>query len=98
MSRETLVAELNRLLDVGEPLLTLFLKQFMDGWALQLPDNISPEMRRCAFSVAYRAKDRRRYRRRYQDLIQRETNDYLAERVEEAKAGLLGWRSIGVLR
>lgn len=54
MGRVSLIAVLHRLLDVGEPLLTVFPKKFSNGWVLELPDSISEEMRVYADDVAYR--------------------------------------------
>lgn len=93
MSREALLVELFRVLDLGEPLLAVFPKH-LDHWSLVLPDGISPEMRWYADSVAWRAEDRFRYR----GFRQRESADYLVGLVEDFGVGLLGWRAIGVLK
>lgn len=94
MNREALLDELDRLLDAGEPLLTLFPKRHPEKSGLQLPNNISYEMRWYANDVALRAKSRKQYR----DCRQRNTINYVAGLVKKFEAGLLGWRAIGVLQ
>ena len=61
MNRETLIAELNRLLDLGEPLLDVFPKERPNSKWLQLPDNISDEMRWYANYVVTRAWDLKQF-------------------------------------
>lgn len=94
MDKEALIKEVNRLLDAGEPLLTKFPKYYQNEWPLELPYNISPDMRWYADSVAWRAQDRKGYL----DFRQHDTTTYLARLVEDLEAGLLGWRAIGVLQ
>ena len=98
LDRETLLEELNRLLDVGEPLLTLFPRKYPgdphNDWILQLPGSISDEMGWYALEVSWRAWNWDDY----QDVRQRDTvTSTLKTIVDDAKAGLLGWRAIGVL-
>ena len=93
MDRETLIEELDRLLDVGEPLLAVFPQRYPGVWRLRLPGNISPEMWGYADHVARREC----YRERYQDYRRQDTTDYLAGLVKQCESGLLGWRAIGVL-
>ena len=100
MDREALIEELDRLLDVGEPLLAVFPSRKKKGaggwigWILQLPDNISDDMRWYADSVALRARNRELY----QTSRRRDSIDHLAEVVTYCESGLLGWRAIGVLK
>ena len=91
MNHATLLAELRRLLGLGEPLLTVFPKQHPDSQRLQLPANISEEMRWYADEVALGAWE-------YQDYRQQNSTEYLAWLVKQREVGLLGWRAIGVLR
>lgn len=99
MSKDALLAELDRLLDAGEPLLTLFPKLRSGSCLLLLSGNLSPEMRLYAQTVALRTVTDGEectdggegdYRRLF-------SSDYLTELVEAHTAGLLGWRAIGVL-
>lgn len=91
---ETLLKELNQLLDLGEPLLTVFPKRHTDDWTLQLPNNISDEMKWYAGDVALRAT----HPKTYQNYRQQNSTTYLTRLVEHTKAGLLGWCAIGVLK
>lgn len=87
----TLFDELNRLLDLGEPLLTLYQRQHPAYWALVLPDNISPEMRCYADEVSLRAWGPEEY----PDYRQKHSSVSVGELVEKSKAGLLGWALSG---
>ena len=94
MDRETLLEEINRLLDAGEPLLTVFPSQHSEDWSLQLPDNTSGEMLWYVRHVTWRAWAPKEY----QYIQKRHSTVYLAELVNDFEAGLLSWRAIGVLR
>ena len=93
-SKETLWEELNRLLDLGEPLLILFPQQYTQGSRLQLPGNVSPEMGWYANYVAWRAWNREKH----QNSHRQEPTSCLAELVKDLEVGLWGWRAIGPLR
>lgn len=93
MNKEALLVELDRLLDLGEPLLDVFPKKYSDDWVLLLPENISYDMWWYAGDVAWRAGKREAY----QDYRQRDSKVFLAGLVRDFEVGLLGWRAIGVL-
>lgn len=94
MNRDTLLEELHRLLDSGEPLVTMFPKQHPGWWPLELPDNVSDDMRWYADNVAWRAEDREWY----QHYRQQNAIEYIARSVKTLEVGLLGGRAIGALR
>lgn len=96
-NHETLLEELNRLLDVGEPLLTMLPKKRPGGWMLQIPDNISYEMFWYAYDVAWRAENREQYLNSRSNAA-KVNKINLAEWVTFCESGLLGWRAIGMLR
>lgn len=91
MDRTDLLSELDRLLGLGEPLLTWFPE---DGWGEpELPDRISSEMRRYAGFVFWRAGRGAQYR----DLRRHGSIAGLKAKVKDCARGLLGWRAVGVL-
>lgn len=96
MKKERLCEKLGRLLDVGEPLLTVFPKKHPDDLWLQLPDTISDDMSRYAYHVALRAEVGRDIYQRYWS--QAETTPDLLELIPTCESGLLGWRALGILR
>lgn len=97
--KETLLTELDRLLDVGEPLLAAFPKyylyrnQYCNDWRLQLPNTISDDMRWYADHFAWRASNRKRC----QNHLRNQPTAYLTGVARILKAGLLGWRAVGIL-
>lgn len=92
VNEETPMEELDRLLDLGEPLLAVFPKQLLDGWSFEVPDNVSPEMRRRAYSVALRERIVKGRECRCLAGAFR-----LARLAKRAEVGLLGWRAVGVV-
>lgn len=93
MNKEALLDELDRLLSAGEPLLTAFPTRFKNY--LELPDNITSEMGWYADEVSFLAslgtEQHQTIRRQY-------SLASLTKIINCCETGLLGWRSIGVLR
>lgn len=95
MRKDVLIAEIYRLLDMGEPLLTAFPKSHPGGW-LQLPDGISDAMESYAHEVSARAEwGRARHQQRWALHYSLPQLQKLASTYE---AGLLGWRAVGAIR
>lgn len=92
--KETLLEELNLLLDRGKPLVSVFPKHGQENWWLELPDNTSIEMRCYARHVVWSVWDLKEY----QHVRQQYSTVYLSGLVKTCQAGLLGWRAVGVLK
>lgn len=93
MNRETIIEEIDRLTNVGEPLLTMFPHQYPDSYDLALPDGISHDMAWYAEQVSYcsvYSKSALWWRS--------STAPTLKKVLSKTKAGLDGWRVIGVLK
>lgn len=73
---------------------TVFPKKHPDDWWLQLPDNISDDMDWYANDVGWSAGKREQYR----GYLQSNPNVDVVWLVDKYRAGLLGWRAIGVLK
>lgn len=85
--------ELDRLLELGEPLLTVFPKADHSGWLLQLPANVSSDMRWYANLASLKKNNRHMYWK----ALQQFTTEELAKQAKICETGILGWRAIGVL-
>lgn len=94
IDKEGLLAEICRLLDQGEPLLSVFPKDLPDPFILKLPETISDEMWGYANDVSARSWAPEEFL----EVWGRVENYQLEQEVKDLEAGLLGWRAVGVIR
>lgn len=94
MNRQSLIAKVERLITVEDPLLTTFPPLKSHIFQLQLPNNISEEMYWYAHDVAYRAWDNESFRKGWEHT----PTPNIAKWIKDTETGLLGWRAVGVLQ